>query len=294
MREKMKRKFFILGVISLLTLGMFYTFSKKDNLLNDDRFLVIGHRGASAYAPEHTIASYQLAEKMGADYIEIDLQMTADGQLVAMHDEKVDRTTNGSGFVKDYSLKNLEKLDAGSWFNDVNRNYADDKYIGLRVPTLEEIFETFGKDAHYYIETKDPDINPGMEKELIRLLGKYELLDHSLPEGEVIIQSFSEDSLRSIHQIHENIPLVQLQGKEQMNQMTTEKLKDIRQYARAVGPSYKEVDQAYVDAAREADLLVHPFSVDSSSDIERLKKLGVTGVFTNKIDEAKEAIENEI
>lgn len=79
-------------------------------------FLIIGHRGASGYAPEHTIEAYQLAAEMGADYLEIDLQQTKDGELVAMHDETVDRTTNGKGLVKSYSLKELQQLDAGSWF----------------------------------------------------------------------------------------------------------------------------------------------------------------------------------
>src|SRR5438128_113484 len=77
--------------------------------------IIIAHRGASAYTPEHTILAYEAAKQAGADYIEIDLQMTKDGVLVAMHDEKVDRTTDGTGFVKEYTLEELKQLNAGKW-----------------------------------------------------------------------------------------------------------------------------------------------------------------------------------
>ena len=78
----------------------------------------VSHRGASGHAPEHTLISYDMGEKMHGDYIELDLQMTKDGQLIAMHDEKVDRTTDGTGFVKDMTLAEIKELDAGSWFNE--------------------------------------------------------------------------------------------------------------------------------------------------------------------------------
>jgi len=94
----------------------------------------VSHRGASGYAPEHTITSYQMGEKMHGDYIEIDLQMTKDGQLIAMHDEKVDRTTDGTGSVKEYTLNEIKELDAGSWFNEKYPESAKGEYVGLQVP----------------------------------------------------------------------------------------------------------------------------------------------------------------
>ncbi|MBD5071934.1 glycerophosphodiester phosphodiesterase, partial [Xanthomonas citri pv. citri] len=77
---------------------------------------IIAHRGASGYAPENTIAAFDLAVKMNADMIELDVQLTKDRQIVVIHDDRVDRTTNGSGFVKDFTLEELQKLDAGSWY----------------------------------------------------------------------------------------------------------------------------------------------------------------------------------
>ena len=183
---------------------------QQSALLDEDAFLLIAHRGASAIAPEHTLASYQLAMDMGADFIEIDLQMTKDGVLVAFHDDTVDRTTDGSGKVAEMDLVDIKKLDAGSWFNAEKPNRAKDEYVGIQVPTLEEIFTAFGDSANYYIETKQPGKSEEMEEKLLELLDQFELLEESHPEGKVIIQSFSADSLTTIHQLDGDIPLIQL------------------------------------------------------------------------------------
>src|SRR5699024_4537079 len=105
---------------------------------------------------------YDLAFELDADYLEIDLQMTADGVLVAMHDDTVDRTTDGEGAVSDYNLDDLQALDAGSWFNEEYPDEAKEEYTGQQIPTLGEIFEHFKQDANYYIETKEPGPNAVM------------------------------------------------------------------------------------------------------------------------------------
>lgn len=195
---KRKKEFLLITsfvIIGLITIG--FT-SEKTTALNQEDFLIIGHRGASGYAPEHTIESYQLAKRMGADYLEIDLQETKDGILVAMHDSKVDRTTDKTGFVKEYTLKELKKLDAGSWFNEENPDKANENYKGLQVPTLEEVFNEFGDHENYYIEIKSPEENKGIEKKLITILEKHHLIGNQSSNGKVIIQSFSEESLKNI------------------------------------------------------------------------------------------------
>ena len=151
------------------------------------------------------LVSYDMGEKMHGDYIEIDLQMTKDGQLIAMHDEKVDRTTDGTGNVKDYTLEQIKQLDAGSWFNEKYPQYAKPEYEGLKVPTLEEVFQKFGKNASYYIETKSPNIYPGMEKELLRLVNEYKINKKTL-----LVQSFSPESLKIMHELDSSVKLVQL------------------------------------------------------------------------------------
>lgn len=149
--------------------------------------------------------------ELGASYIEIDLQRTKDGHLVAMHDETVDRTTNGSGRVEDYTLAELKKLDAGSSFNEQNPQLAKDSYKGATVPTLDEILTRYGTDANYYIETKRPDVYPGMEQQLLDTLNRHNMLtSNSLENGHVLVQSFSEASLLKMHQLNSNVPLIRL------------------------------------------------------------------------------------
>ena len=131
-----------------------------------------------------------------------------------MHDEKVNRTTNGHGRVDQLTLKELKQLDAGSWFNRKHPEYAKNKYKNAKVPTLDEILNRYGKNANYYIETKSPDVYPGMEKQLLDTLDKHDLLTQkSLKHGHVMIQSFSGRSLEKVHHMNANIPLIRLMNK---------------------------------------------------------------------------------
>lgn len=113
-----------------------------------DMVQVIAHRGASGYAPENTRAAFDLAIEMGADAIETDLQVTADGVLVLIHDDRVDRTTDGTGPVADYTLAELQDLDAGGWF--------DPAFAGQRVLTLEAFFAEYAARIPFCLEIKDP------------------------------------------------------------------------------------------------------------------------------------------
>lgn len=261
--------------------------SKRDQqsaLLDEDAFVLIAHRGASVIAPEHTLASYQMAIDMDADFIEIDLQMTRDGVLIAFHDDTVDRTTNGSGEVTEMDLADLKGLDAGSWFNAEKPDRAKDEYAGIGVPTLEEVFTAFGDRTNYYIETKQPDKNDGMEEELLELLDQYGLLEASLPKGKVIIQSFSTDSLKTIHELDDDIPLIQLIDSVEQEIPSPETFESYKEYAAGIGVSYRDVDEVYIAAAKEAGLLVHLFVVDELAEGEELKSWGANGIFTNDLE----------
>ncbi len=103
---------------------------------------ILAHRGASAYAPENTMAAFKKAIEMNADGIELDVHLSKDGYIVIIHDERVDRTTDGKGEVKDFSLDELKKLDAGSWFSD--------EYKGEKIPTLEELLSLI-KNTEIYL-----------------------------------------------------------------------------------------------------------------------------------------------
>ncbi|PED91935.1 glycerophosphodiester phosphodiesterase [Bacillus toyonensis] len=238
----------------------------------------IAHRGASAYAPEHTIAAYKLGQQLKGDYIEIDLQMTKDGHLLAMHDETVNRTTNGKGLVKEHTLEEMKQLNVGSFFNEKYPNFAKKEFENAKVPTLKEIIEMFGHNANYYIETKSPDEYPGMEEKLLEIIKYYQISD------KVIIQSFSEESLQKIHSLHANIPLVQLLSYKKAVQLNELEIEKYKTYCIGLGMNYKYIDSADVKKIKKHGLEVHPFTVDNEKDMKKLLSWGVDGMFTNYPD----------
>jgi glycerophosphoryl diester phosphodiesterase len=270
-------------MVVLIMVSLLMSASAAVAALGDGPVLNIGHRGASAYAPEHTFAAYDLALAQGADYIEIDLQMTADGVLVALHDKTLNRTADAPegvpeqycrGLVSKKTLEQIQMCDAGSWFSP---EYADQQ-----IPTLEEIFLEYGTSVNYYIETKNPDAAPGMEEELVRLLGEYGLLpDPNEPANwQVLIQSFSAESLMKIHELNEFLPLIQLYWAGTSKSIQRD-LAAVSEYAVGIGPYKQDVDAALVEAAHEHCLAVHPYTVNTEEEMEALIALGVDGMFTN-------------
>ena len=250
--------------------------------------LVIAHRGASAYAPEHTLAAYDLALDQGADYIEQDLQLTADGVLVAVHDDTLDRTARGpagscTGTVRTKTFAQLRECDVGSWFNEAHPDLADPAYVGLGIPTMAEIVARYGTGARYYVETKAPDAQPGMEQALLNLLDETGLAEAAARSQGVLIQSFSAESLRRIHARRPDLPLVQLLPLSP-GPVDEAVLHDVATYAVAIGPASANVDAALVAAAHARCLAVHPWTVDDPGEMARLLEAGVDGMFTNAPD----------
>ncbi|RIN18325.1 glycerophosphodiester phosphodiesterase [Staphylococcus warneri] len=254
-----------------------------------EKFVTIAHRGASGYAPEHTFNAYDKSHyDIGASYIEIDLQRTKDGQLIAMHDDSVDRTTNGHGKVKDLTLAQIKGLNAGAWFNQLHPKMAKPEYQNAKVPTLDEILSRYGKQDNYYIETKSPNVYPGMEEQLLQTLQKHDLLNKSsLNNGHIMIQSFSEDSLLKVHHQNKHIPLVRLLKKHQLQQLTDKDLKYIRSYATGISPEYTDLNESNTVYLKDLGFIIHPFTVNKISDMKRLNRYGIDGVFTNYADKYK-------
>ncbi|PTJ86758.1 glycerophosphodiester phosphodiesterase [Staphylococcus simulans] len=257
------------------------------NILNQN--VSIAHRGASGYAPEHTFFAYDKAKhELNADYIELDLQMTKDGNLIAMHDETVDRTTGGKfhGPVKNYTTEQLKQMDVGTWFNVENPQYAKPEYEGAKIPTLDEILNRYGQDTNYYIETKSPDVYPGMEEKLLQTLNQHGLLTPAkLKNGQVVIQRFSQESLLKIQRLNSHIPLIQLTDVGQLSAYTDQQLDFISSYAQGVGPEYHDATPQNVDKAHRHDLLVHPYTVNTQPEMQALLNAGVDGAFSNYIDQ---------
>lgn len=240
----------------------------------DKDYLNIAHRGASGSKPEHTYVAYDKAIEQKADYTELDLQMTKDKKLVAMHDNKVDRTTNGTGLVKDKTLKEIKNLDAGSWF--------DKKYKNQKVPELNEVLKKYKDDTNFYIETKHPDMYPGMDEKLIKDLEKNGLLKKDgLKNGDLIIQSFSETSLKNIHKLNENIPLVHLIDDENVKDLNDKELKRLSKFTYGLGFNKDVINKDLVEKVHKNGMKVHVFTLNNEDEVKEMKELKVDGAFNN-------------
>jgi glycerophosphoryl diester phosphodiesterase len=261
----------------------------------------IAHRGASGHAPEHTIAAFDMAWEWGVDYLEQDLQMTADGVLVVMHDDTLDRTARGpaglcAGPVIERTLAEIKQCDVGSWFNQKHPDRAKPEFVNQRVPTLEELFRRYGDRANYYIETKNPESAPGMEEKLLELIDRYGLRAGAIERRQVLIQSFSEASLRKIHALDPALPLIRLLGGptaavepgEDASAEIRPLLDEVAEYAVGVGVTRFTVDSALMKRANKRELQVHPYTVNLRLEMERLWNLGVQAIFTDFPDRLRE------
>jgi glycerophosphoryl diester phosphodiesterase len=219
--------------------------------------LIIGHRGASADAPENTLAAFALAIEQGADGIELDVQLSADGWPVIIHDDTVDRTSNGSGRVSHMTVAQLQALDLG---------------MEQTVATLDELFEAFGPILLYNVELKGSGIlDNGLEAAVADRIEAYHLENH------VLVSSFDPFCIRRARRHLSRSTPVALIRESRAMQMAHRLLA-----AEADHPDYHLVDEAYLAWARENNLRVHVWTVDDAAEAQRLVNLGVHGIITNK------------
>lgn len=284
------------------------------------RKIMVAHRGASAYAPEHTLEAYRLALAQGADFVEQDLQITKDGYLVCLHDLTLERTTDveevfpdrfredvsedqtpGSRparhwYVSDFTLAEIKKLDAGSWF--------DPKFKGARVPAWQEAIDLIRGKAGLYPETKGPEVYGrrgfDMEKLVLDQLKRNRLdrpgSDRKTP---VIIQSFSPASLQKMrYELKTKLPLVLLISSDPQRKWLTETgMKQAARFASGIGPNKNLILQNpdIVKLAHDAGLTVTPYTFRSANtgrfrDVREemrhfLYDLGVDALFTDNPDQ---------
>jgi glycerophosphoryl diester phosphodiesterase len=235
----------------------------------EDNTLIVAHRGASALAPENTISAFDMAVSLGADYIEVDVQMTKDGKLVAMHDVTVDRTTNGAGRIKNFTYENLAALDAGSWFSP--------KFKGERVPALETILDRYEGRTGILIELKHPSIYPNVEEELANILNKR--FDSNKPPANIIVQSFDRQSIREFHQLMPAIPTGVIIGSAEFS--SEEDLFAVDGFASFINPKATLVDANFMQQAKARNLSVFTWTVSDSKTARSLRNLNVNGIITN-------------
>lgn len=245
---------------------------------------VVAHRGASEDAPEHTLAAYRKAIEDGADALECDVRLTADGHLVCVHDRRVDRTSNGRGAVSALELADLAALDFGSWKDAAESPDWKDPSL-TSVLTLERLLELVadsGRRIELAIETKHPTRWAGqVEERLLTLLDRFGLASPATPaESRVRIMSFSA---RSLHRVAAAAPLVPT---VYLMQFMTPRVRDGRLPAGATiaGPGIRIVRShpAFVERLHRAGHRVHVWTVNEPEDVELCARLGVEAIITNR------------
>jgi len=248
---------------------------------------VVAHRGSSAEKPEHTLSAYVRAIEQGADSLECDVRLTADGHLVCVHDRRVDRTSNGRGVVSTLELAHLEGLDWGSWRaeHDAGENEQPDRDAG-RLLTLKRLFDTVrdcGRDVGIAIETKHPTRYAGqVERTLARVLAEYGW-DAAHPKfpSPVRVMSFSSMALQRMRQRAPGIPLVLLVERRLPSRIRDGVLpKGVRTLGIDVDLLRRHHD--VVRSVQDHGGHVHVWTVDHTADVELCLDLGVDAIITNR------------
>jgi glycerophosphoryl diester phosphodiesterase len=232
----------------------------------------VAHRGATGYAPENTIAAFDKGVEMKADYIEIDVQRSKDGELVIIHDTTVDRTTNGTGYIKDLTFEQLRQLDAGSW--------KGEQFTGERIPAFDEILDRYHGKTGILIELKAPELYPGIEEQVAEELTKRNL---DRPQNEkIIIQSFNFESMKKMNTLLPNVPIGVLTSSKA--HATSEALKEFSAYADYFNPSYGIVTKELVGEVHALGMKISSWTVRSQEAADFLIEMGVDAIITDYPD----------
>lgn len=232
----------------------------------------VAHRGASGYAPENTIAAFDKAVEMKADYIEIDVQRSKDGKLVIIHDTTVDRTTDGTGKVKDLTFEQLRALDAGS--------FKGEQFKGEKIPTFDEILDRYHGKTGILIELKTPELYPGIEESVAQEL-KERILDH--PQNEkIIIQSFNFESMEKMNELLPKVPIGVLTSSQA--DASEQALKEFSAYADYFNPSYGIVSEDLVEQVHSLGLKISSWTVSNQETANFLLSMDVDAIITNYPD----------
>lgn len=240
----------------------------------EDNFLIIGHRGASKFAPENTLASVNAALKLNPNRIEIDVQQTQDSIVVLMHDTTLGRTTNGKGLIKEKTFLELTKLDAGSWFSE--------EFPKERIPTLEAIIKLIDGKCELIIEIKKGgNYYPNIEKNIVNIITKYDA------EVWVIIHSFDSEILERVHQLNPNIALHKLLvGKLKFvpfiisNQFESLNI-DSQPYIKAYSLNYAFANRDIIKLLKSKGKEINVWNVNDAHSANELISLGVDGIITD-------------
>ncbi len=238
--------------------------------MNLDRFFCCAHRGASGHAPENTLAAFRLAMEMGAEMCELDVQQTADDRLVVMHDDTLERTTNGIGNLWEMTLAELQKYDAGSWFGA--------RFAGEKMPAFEEVVALVRGKMQLNIEVKMHGHERNIESLLVGAIRREKL------ENECVVTSFDWKAVERIKTLAPDLKVGCIFGWKQFSAEVFETPVDL------LSAHYSLIDAAFLARARAAGKKVHVWTVNYKWLMRRLLKLGVDGIITNYPERLREVM----
>jgi glycerophosphoryl diester phosphodiesterase len=253
--------------------------------------LVIGHRGASADAPENTLAAFEQAFRDGADGVEFDVRLARDGVPVVIHDATLPRTALRQGHVEALDSEELRSLDAGTWFNLRHRARGQERFTRERIPTLAQVFEHFGARARaFYVEMKCDD--GALQVPLARAVVEI-VRAHGLDER-AVVKSFAHDSLREVKRLAPEIRTAALFDR-QWSRLFIPPGKIIAAAAQCeadeISLHRSLLRRATVQAARRAGFEVLVWTIDTTFWLRRALVLGLRAVITNRPAQMRAALE---
>jgi glycerophosphoryl diester phosphodiesterase len=228
---------------------------------------VFGHRGAMGYAPENTFASFERAIELGVDAIELDVHLTADGEVVVIHDHELNRTTDGDGILGEKTLAELKALDAGKQFGA--------EFAGQRIPTLGEVLAWARGRCVLDIEIKGgPWPYAGLEAKVVDLIREHEMVDQT------IVISFEHPTVARVKALAQEIAAGTLWSARPIDPVAVARAAG----ANAILPFWSYCDAETVEQAHAAGLSVHPWATSDPTVVERLIRLGVDSICSNHPD----------
>ncbi len=247
-----------------------------------DRPLLFAHRGGADLWPENTLFAFERAAAMGADVLELDVRLTADGELVVMHDASVDRTTNGKGKVRDMTLAELKQLDAGYRFTPDDGATYPYRGQGIAIPTLAEVFRAF---PSHIINIEIKDYVPEAVERLV------ELIEANQAENRVIVSSFDDETMKYFRRLAPHVANAAAPGEIRIFYIFS-RLR-LTRFHRPLSDAYQipvERDgirldtKTFIDAAHSKNQKVHYWTIDDPEEMRRLLSLGADGVMTDRPD----------
>lgn len=237
---------------------------------------IFAHRGSSAYAPENTLAAFNLAIQQHADAIEMDVKLTRDGKVVVIHDQTVDRTTGASGRVGALSLEEIRKLDAGSRF--------DLSFQGERVPTLQEVFETIGEQLYYDVElTNYVSLTDSLPEKVAEIVQKVGLAPR------ILFSSFNPIALIRVRNKLPQVPIALLARPGKSGRWARSWLGRLIAY-QSLHIERRDAAPGLVEKTHGQGHRLNVYTVNAREEMSNLFKMGVDGVFTDDPPLARQVI----